>query len=139
MRVSQVMTRGVETVSSEDTLVIAARKMRINDVGFLPVLEKGAVVGVITDRDITLRGLGEALTPELTSVGEIMTPGIVCCYEDDVITEAAKIMEINHVRRLLVLNDANRFVGLLSLDDLAAHMSSDRLLGIVLRHVTMTE
>jgi CBS domain-containing protein len=64
-----------------------------------------------------------------------MTPAGFWCYENDVLTEAVKIMEDNQVRRLLVLNAQRRLVGLLSLDDLAAHMSSDRLLGIVLRGV----
>lgn len=136
MRVCEVMTRDVETVSSEMSLIAAARKMRVRDIGFLPIVENDAVVGVVTDRDITLRGLGEGRVAELTTINEIMTPTVVWCHEDEVLTEAAKIMEQNHVRRLLVLDDAKRLVGLLSLDDLAATMSSDRLLGTVLRNVT---
>jgi CBS domain-containing protein len=130
------MTRNVETVSGELSLMAAARKMRARDIGFLPVVENDAVIGVITDRDITLRGLGEGRTPQLTTVREIMTPAAFWCYEDEVLTEAARLMEDNRVRRLLVLDGERRVVGLLSLDDLAAHMSSDRLLGIVLRNVT---
>jgi CBS domain-containing protein len=114
----------------------AAEKMRIRDIGFLPVVENDAVVGVITDRDITLRGLGEGRVPQLTKVREIMTPILVWCYEDDVLTEVANVTEENRVRRLLVLDGAKRLVGLISLDDLAAKMSSDRLLGTVLRNVT---
>ena len=136
MRVSEIMTRDVETVSSEMDLMTAAEKMRIRDIGFLPVVENDAVVGVITDRDITLRGLGEGRVPQLTTVREIMTPILVWCYEDDVLTEVANVMEENRVRRLLVLDGAKRLVGLISLDDLAAKMSSDRLLGTVLRNVT---
>jgi CBS domain-containing protein len=118
------------------SLSTAARKMRVRDIGFLPVLENGAVIGVITDRDITLRGLGEGRIPELTTVRDIMTPATFWCYENDVLTEAAKLMEDSKVRRLLVLDEKKRLVGLLSLDDLAAFMSSDRLLGTVLRNVT---
>ena len=77
MRVSEIMTRDVETVSSEMDLMTAAEKMRIRDIGFLPVVENDAVVGVITDRDITLRGLGEGRVPQLTTVREIMTPILV--------------------------------------------------------------
>lgn len=137
MRVSEVMTRDVETVSSEMTLFAAARKMKQFDIGFLPVVEDQVVAGVITDRDITLRGLGEGRDPHVTTVKEIMTPDVLWCYEDDVLTEAATIMEENQVRRLLVLNQMNKLVGLLSLDDLAARMSSDRLLGTVLRSVAV--
>lgn len=136
MRVGDVMSRDVETVSADLSLMGAARRMQRRDIGFLPVVENDVVIGVITDRDITLRGLGEGRTPQLTTVGEIMTPAAVWCYESNVLTEAAQLMEENHVRRLLVLNAARNVVGLLSLDDLAAHMSSDRLLGIVLRKVT---
>jgi len=136
MRVGDVMTRDVETVSADLSLMAAARRMQRRDIGFLPVVENDVVIGVITDRDITLRGLGEGRTPQLTTVREIMTPAAVWCYENNVLTEAVELMEENHVRRLLVLNRERNVVGLLSLDDLAAHMSSDRLLGIVLRKVT---
>jgi CBS domain-containing protein len=136
MKVHEVMTREVETVLAEVSLSAAARKMRVRNIGFLPVVENNAVVGVITDRDIALRGLGEDRIAELTQVREIMTHAGVWCSEDDVLTDAAKIMEDNQVRRLLVLNDDKKLVGLLSLDDLAAYMSSDRLLGSVLRNVS---
>jgi len=136
MRVGDVMTRDVETVSADLSLMAAARRMQRRDIGFLPVVENDVVIGVITERDITLRGLAEGRTPQLTTVREIMTPAAVWCYENNVLTEAVELMEENHVRRLLVLNRERNVVGLLSLDDLAAHMSSDRLLGIVLRKVT---
>jgi CBS domain-containing protein len=138
MRVSQVMTKDVETISAERSLMLAAEKMRARNIGFLPVLEDESVIGVITDRDITLRGLGEGRAPQLTTVRDAMTPGALCCYADEVLTDAAKLMEENHVRRLLVLDELKHVVGLLSIEDLAAHMSSDRLLGTVLRHVAVS-
>ena len=136
MKVREVMSRDVETIPADASLILAARKMRRRDVGFLPVVKGAVVVGVVTDRDITLRGLGEGRDPELTDISEIMTPSLLWCYEDEVLTEAATIMEDNQVRRLLVLDAGKKLTGLLSLDDLAAHMSSDRLLGIILRNVT---
>jgi len=136
MRVADVMTFDVETVEAKMDLMAAAEKMKTRDIGFLPVLENNEVVGVITDRDITLRGLGEGRIPQMTTVRDIMTPTVLWCYEDDVLTEAACTMEENQVRRLLVLDGRKRLVGLLSLDDLAARMSSDRLLGTVLRNIT---
>jgi len=139
MKVCDVMTRDVEIASSEMSLTEAARRMRVRDVGFLPVAANGTVVGVITDRDITLRGLGEGRIPELTKIGDVMTPMAVWCYEDDVLTHAAQTMEENRVRRLLVLDSTQKLVGLLSLDDLAEHLSSERLLGTVLRNVTARE
>ena len=136
MRVSDVMTKDVEMISGEKSLMLAASKMRARNIGFLPVVEDDSVVGVITDRDITLRGLGEGRAPQLTKVRDAMTPCVLSCYEDEVLTNAAKVMEENHVRRLLVLDELRHVVGLLSLEDLATHMSSDRLLGTVFRHVT---
>ena len=135
MRVSDVMTREVETVAAEMDLMEAAEKMRRRNVGFLPVVEHNAVIGVITDRDIVLRGLGEKRIPQETIVKDVMTPVVFWCYQDDVLTEAAIIMEEALVRRLVVLDSNKNVVGLLSLDDLAAHMSSDRLLGLVLRNI----
>jgi len=135
MRVSDVMTKDVEMISGERSLMLAAAKMRARNIGFLPVVEDDSVVGVITDRDITLRGLGEGRAPQLTKVRDAMTPSVLSCYEDEVLTNAAKLMEENHVRRLLVLDELRHVVGLISLEDLAAHMSSDRLLGTVFRNV----
>jgi CBS domain-containing protein len=139
MRVNQIMTRDVETVSADRTLMVAAQRMRQRDIGFLPVTNENKVVGVITDRDITLRALGEGRVPQMTVVGEVMTPRLVWCWDDATLTEAAELMETNCVRRLLVLDHKGKLAGLLSLDDLAAHMSSDRLLGIVVRNVTATD
>ena len=136
MRVSEVMSRDVETIPANASLMLAARKMRARDIGFLPVVNGEVVVGVVTDRDIALRGLHEGRVPEFTEIKEIMTPSVVWCYENEVLTDAANIMEENQVRRLLVLDAGKKLTGLLSLDDLAAHMSSDRLLGITLRNVT---
>jgi CBS domain-containing protein len=130
------MTRDVQTVSPETSLASAARKMRIWDIGFLPVTDRGIVLGVVTDRDIALRGLGEGRMPETTTIRQIMTPLVVWCYEDEVLTDAAEIMEENQVRRLVVFDRMNRLAGLLSLDDLATFMSSDRLLGSVLRRLS---
>jgi CBS domain-containing protein len=136
MRVEEIMTEDVETVSSDVNLMVAAERMRARDIGFLPVVDDDEVVGVLTDRDIILRGLGEGRDPQLTPVGAIMTRAVLWCYEEDVLTDAAKLMEEYQVRRLLVLDGRKRFVGIVSLDDLAAKMSSDRLLGSVLRNVS---
>ena len=135
MKVCDVMSRGVEVAGAFTSIVAAAKVMRRYGIGFLPVVEDGLPIGVVTDRDIVLRGIGEGRNPHLTSVGDIMTRATIWCYEDEVLTEAARIMEDNHVRRLLVLDEKRRLVGLLSIDDLAAKMSSDRLLGTVVRHV----
>ena len=136
MRVGDVMTRDVETASLDMNMVEVANRMREFDIGILPVVSENAVVGVITDRDVTLRGIRQGITPEEIVVRDVMSPGVMWCYEDDVLTDAAKTMEDNRLRRLIVLDGRRRLAGLLSLDDLAARMSSDRLLGTVLRNIT---
>ncbi len=135
MKVRDVMSGCVEAVPMNTSLVGAAKVMRRENIGILPVVEDGAVLGVLTDRDIVLRGISEGRNCYMTKVSDIMTPAQVWCYVDDVLTDAARVMEENHVRRLLVLDRSKRLVGVLSLDDLAAKMSSDRLLGSVVRGV----
>src|SRR5687767_7947307 len=80
--VSQVMTRGVETISAAATLEEAAKAMRTHNVGILPVLENEKLAGVITDRDIAVRAVSARMRPEMTRVRDIMTPKVVACYED---------------------------------------------------------
>jgi CBS domain-containing protein len=139
MKVDEVMSRKVVTVPVDTTLGEAAELMREYDIGFLPVIASDVVVGVLTDRDIVIRSLSAGNNPHLTPVRDIMTSEVIWCYDDDVLTDAADILADNHIRRILVLDRNRKLVGLLSLDDLAAKMSSDRLLGDVLRHVTAAD
>ncbi len=134
MKVRDAMSPMPETLSASASLVAAAKLMRRQGIGFIPVVEDGAVVGVVTDRDIVLRGMSEGSNPYMTLIGDVMTLTVKSCYADDVLTEAAQLMEDNRIRRLLVLDDKRKLVGVLSLDDLAAKMSSDRLLGTIVRN-----
>jgi CBS domain-containing protein len=136
MKISDVMTREVATIPPDASLVEAGRVMRAQNIGFLPVVRRKQILGVLTDRDIVIRSICEGRDPRSTRVRDVMTHVWIWCYEDEVLTEAARILAENHIRRLLVLGHNKTLVGLLSLDDLAAKMSSDRLLGTVLRQVT---
>jgi len=135
MRVNQIMSRNVVTVPVEATIAEAAELMKAHDIGFLPVVTGDIVVGVVTDRDLVVRGICERVSPYLTPVRAVMTATPVWCYDHDVLTDAADILAANRVRRLVVVDSSKNLVGLLSMDDLAAHMSSDRLLGDLLRQV----
>ena len=110
--------------------------MRARNIGFLPVIEDGKVLGVLTDRDIVIRSIYEDQGPVSTKVRADMPSTSIWCYEEDVLTDAAKLLADHHICRLVVFDRDKNLVGLLSLDDLAAKMSSDRLLGSVLRQVT---
>ena len=136
MRVSDAMSREVVTVPVDATLVEAAELMKAYSIGFLPVIAANLVVGVLTDRDLVVRGMCERANPYLTLVRSVMSPEVIWCEEDDVLTDAADILAENQVHRLVVLDRNRKLAGLLSLDDLAAKMSSDRLLGDTVRHVS---
>jgi len=135
MRVHEVMTRGIETVSPAATLEFAAKKMLSRNVGFLPVLDGDQVVGVVTDRDIVLRAVSAGLRPYMTRVQQVMTKTVLTVYDDASLTEVSFIMENNLVHRLLVLDREHRAVGIISLSDIATKTKNERLSGHVLAKV----
>jgi CBS domain-containing protein len=101
--------------------------MKNLDVGPLPVCENDRIVGIITDRDITVRGVCEGCDPKITMVRYVMTPGVVYCFEDQDIQEAAELMREKRIRRLAVLNRNKRLVGIVSLGDLALETGDEHL------------
>jgi CBS domain-containing protein len=120
MRVKDVMTAGVECARPNDTIARTAERMRDLNVGSLPVCgDKDKLVGIITDRDITVRATAGHCTPDDTAVRDCMTPDIICCFEDQDVSEAANLMEEKQVRRVADLNQNKRLVGIVSLGDLA--------------------
>lgn len=127
MKVQEVMTRGVECTRPEASLREAAEKMKALDVGPLPVCENDRLVGMLTDRDITVRATAEGLPPGLGQVRDVMTPDVVYCYEDQDVEEAVRLMEENQIRRLVVLNRDKRMVGIVSLGDLAVKGGDEAL------------
>jgi CBS domain-containing protein len=129
MRVSEVMTRSVECTRPEASLQEAAAKMKSLNIGPLPVCDNGRLVGILTDRDITVRATAEGESPTVIRVGDIMTPEVFCCFEDQLVAEAARLMEEHQVRRLLVLNRDNRLVGIVALGDLAVETGDEQLAG----------
>lgn len=120
MQIEDVMTRGVETISPNATLKEAAEKMRDQAIGALPVVEAERLVGMLTDRDITVRATAEGRDPKEVTVAEVMTEGVVTVGADEPIEVAEQLMESSAVRRLVVVDPQGRPAGMLSLDDLAA-------------------
>ncbi|MFO1068316.1 MAG: CBS domain-containing protein [Geminicoccaceae bacterium] len=120
MRISEVMTRNVCLTSPRSSLLEAAQTMAAIDAGSLPVGENERLVGMITDRDIAVRGVARGLGPE-ARVAEVMSPDVKYCYEDEEIGEVARNMAAIKVQRLPVLNSDKRLVGIVSLGDLAQH------------------
>ena len=137
MRIADLMTHGAECARPSDSIAHAAERMRELDVGALPVCgDSDKLVGIVTDRDITIRATAECCDPDGTKVSDVMTQGIVYCFEDQDIDEAARLMEEKQVRRLVVLNRDKRMVGILSLGDLAVRHHDDRLSGEALERIS---
>jgi CBS domain-containing protein len=136
MLVKEIMTHNVDVVSPGDTLEQAARKMEELNVGPLPVCEGNRVVGILTDRDITVRATAAGCDPKTTLVYEAMSQDIISCHEDQDVSEAARLMKEKQVRRLLVMNRANDLVGIVSLADLATEARDPEQPGEVLRKVS---
>ena len=118
MKVSEVMTTEVETISADQTAREAASFMLRADAGSIPVCDGDRVVGMITDRDIAVRGVAEGRGPD-TPVSELMSDGIICAHEDENIEDVARRMSSEQVRRLPVLDAEQRLIGIVSLGDLA--------------------
>jgi len=136
MNVSEVMTRHVECIDPDTNLQDAAAKMKDLNIGPLPVCENDRLVGMVTDRDITVRATAEGSDPHGTRVRDVMTPDVVYCFDDEDVSEAAHLMEENQIRRLLVLNRAKRLIGIVSLGDLAVETSDQQLSGQTLEAVS---
>jgi CBS domain-containing protein len=135
-RVRDVMTPGVEVIRPDATLREAAAAMKTRDIGPLPVCDGGRLVGVLTDRDITVRAIaaGEDLTA--VRVRDVMTLEVITCFDDQPVTEAARLMRERQVRRLPVLDRAERLVGMVSLGDLAVKTGDEGLAGSTLKAVS---
>jgi CBS domain-containing protein len=137
MLVRDVMTEGAECVRTSHSLQEVAQTMKDLNVGVLPVCEHDHVRGIITDRDIAVRAVAEARDSRKTTVKDVMTPGVLYCFEDEDVQQAAYLMSIHQVRRLVVLNDDNRLVGIVSLGDLAVETRDEKLAGTTLEHVSL--
>ena len=118
MNVQEIMSRDVELIDPNCTICEAARLMRDDNVGALPVGENDRLVGMVTDRDIVMRAIAEDRPAGSTNVRDVMSKRIYYCFEDDDIDEAADIMAKHQVRRLAVLNRDKRLVGIVALADL---------------------
>ena len=123
-KISEVITRHVIVVRPDETLQRAAELMCKLNVGALPVYDGKSMVGIITDRDITVRATAFNKGADQTLVSDIMTVQALSCAEDDPIEDVLKQMGEAQVRRLPVLNRAKEIVGIVSLGDLATRLSS---------------
>ena len=116
--VKEVMTETVIAADSTDNLTDTAKEMKNHDIGDLPVLEGNKLKGVVTDRDIVIRGLAEGQNPENTEVNEIMTSKVISAAPDTDVREGVEQMESHQVKRLFVVEN-DELKGVVSIGDLA--------------------
>jgi len=135
MQVSSVMSIDVHAVEPEEAIQDAAVLMRSFNMGFLPVCRGSKLIGVITDRDITVRITAAGLSPTQTTVADAMTTGVSVCSDADEVNEAAQMMEQLQVRRLPVVNSEKHLVGVISLADIAERTRDRKMVGEVLEQV----
>ena len=119
MRISEIMTRDPELIDPNSSIRDAAKRMKSEDIGALPIGENDRLIGMVTDRDIAIRAVADERDPSSTTVRDVMSEKIYYCFDDDDIEDAARCMADNRVRRLPILNRDKRLVGIVSLADIA--------------------
>ncbi|HLS68507.1 MAG TPA: CBS domain-containing protein [Kiloniellales bacterium] len=123
MKIKDVMTADPRIAAPDQTIRAAAEMMEQADSGVLPVGENDRLVGMITDRDIAVRGVAQGLGPD-TAIRDVMTREVKYCFEDEELDSVADNMSDLKVRRLPVLNREKRLVGMLSIGDFASHSAA---------------
>jgi CBS domain-containing protein len=124
----EIMTQHPLSLEASDSIVAAARTMRDGNVGDVVIVEKGQIQGILTDRDIVVRGLAEGRDPARTTVGEICSRELTVLSPTDSVGDAVKVMRDKAIRRLPVV-EGGRPVGIVSLGDLAVERDPESALG----------
>ena len=122
--INDIMTREVATIELDDTLQNAAQRMRELNIGALPVTDEGALVGMITDRDITIRAVAQGLDGRDTKVADVMTAAVQSCSPTDSVDAVLQQMGDAQLRRLAVLDRHHKIAGIVALADLATKQSA---------------
>ena len=133
--IRDVMTSNPTTIELSTPIVDAARKMRDEDVGSLPIVEGDQLTGTITDRDITVRAVAEGRDPQSTTVGEIASRDLVTIDPQQTLDEAVRLMAQHQLRRLPVVEEDGRLVGILAQADIAEY-GQDQLTGEMVQQIS---
>ncbi|WP_411816072.1 CBS domain-containing protein [Hyphococcus sp. DH-69] len=138
MLVEEVMTKGIRIAEADEKIAHAAKKMRTQNIGALPVIDNHKLVGMLTDRDIAIRAVGANKDLSETTVRDVMSEECFWCSASEDLEDAVRIMEQNRVRRLPVMNKQQEIIGMLSLEDVALYAPAS-LTGEVLKAVANRE
>ncbi len=128
MKVKDAMHEGVEWMGPSASVVELANKMKQHDIGAIPIGENDKLIGMVTDRDLVIKGFTNGASVQDLTARDVMTEGIVYCSEDEELGDALQIMEDKQIRRLAVINEDKRMVGILSLGDVS-HSASRQMAG----------
>jgi CBS domain-containing protein len=134
-RCREIMTRNVKTASREMTLRDVAALMRDGDMGAMPVVENGKLVGIVTDRDIVVRAIAEGRDATVP-IGEVMTTEVFSARENDFVFEAIRLMGDRQVRRVPIINDAGELVGIIAMADVALETEDEREIAETLEEIS---
>ena len=139
MQVKDIMTRDVETAGIDTPIANIAERMRTHDIGMLPVCDGDKLVGMVSDRDITVRATANNLHPEQLRCQDIMSPNAIFCFEDQDVDEACQVMQDHKIRRLPVVNRQRHLVGMLALSDIALGTGDIKSAGIAIQQVSLPD
>ncbi len=134
-RCREIMTRNVRTANREMSLREVAVLMREGDMGAMPIVEDGKLVGIVTDRDIVVRAIAEGKSAE-TPIGDVMTSEIFSARENDFAFEAIRLMGDKQVRRVPIVNEAGELAGIIAMADVALETEDEREIAETLEEIS---
>jgi len=139
LRVADIMTRDIETIGPTATVQEAAERMKVLNIGSLPVCLDSRLVGTITDRDITVRVTAEGRDPLATAVRDVMTQPVVTVRPQQEILEAEQLMHDSQVRRLPVVELDGRLVGYVTTATIARRVGDEKIIGKILKGIAQPQ
>jgi CBS domain-containing protein len=135
-RCREIMTRNVTTATRDTSLQAVAALMRDGDMGSLPIVEDGKLVGIVTDRDIVVRAVAEGKDARQTTIGEAMTTEVFAVRAEDFVFEAIRLMGDKQVRRVPVINENSELVGIIAMADVALETEDEREIAETLEEIS---
>jgi len=135
LRASEIMTKSVRTATREMSLSEVAAMMREGDMGAVPVVGDGKLIGIVTDRDIVVRAVAESKTAD-TPIGEVMTTELFTVAPDDFVFEAIRLMGDQQVRRIPVVSEDGSLAGIIAMADVALEMEDEQEIASTLEEIS---
>lgn len=135
MKVRDLMHKGVETMPPNTPVTKLARKMLESDIGAIPVGTKDQLLGMVTDRDITVRAVASGKDITTLTAQDVMTMGVICCRDTEKVRDVMRTMETKQIRRIPVVDENSHLVGMISLGDISQRLS-DKATGEVTKAVS---